>query len=1498
MTTNNWERFLSDYNKPPADISPRSEGDVKRDLRRAASDALMRGTETEPATEPIHPIHRPPINLKPIHPIHRPPIKPLLTVRDEFGEFAAFTEAPPLVRKPPDQRTFQQSDQDKIDEILEGKTVFDLDMPPEQARRIQNRMSTLPPALQPIAIRQYETGERGIGLGTALGVLGQRIHASEQASFGAALAGIAIYQRNLPEFLKFDSAFTRKMDEFADLYDAAEGDFWQKARTAEIEIELPWGVKGAGEAIVNLENLLPVPIIDTLASAGIKLGVGYTGRPLGLLLASAVRKGQAIKPILDRILPDIPVVYALDEVPKKLPKGKGQKKPTAKEIAAHRKKLDEKKKAKKTDVKLGPPGTTPPSNFGGTRITAKSAAPPPQSQPHWSYEQVSKAIRAEAAKVAPDKPPIKTQINNFYIWAQKQVTDRGVEINNLTKRAKREWVKENNAPFPLELDAEVQLSLMGGVFHAPKSYSDDVLQAVRRGLGKAISTEDLNNYLYLRHEQWVLQKHPKRKLPPNLKSANEIPKTINDLKEKLGPTLFVQLEETANIVTRFFHDMLDRRIKSGMHKPEVGENLKEMYPYYVPTGYIVPEGVGITDPFKVQSRSSLTNIPSESKIQMFTETGKDEARINALDHIAKAAIHTELLVRKNDLVKAIIKDIGLDPTNRIKIIEAKRVKGKLPTGKAKRFAKRPEGTKGMAELSYMEAGEEVKYYVPQWLAKELEMISQLGLPGNTRFIEIAQNVFRMPFTSHNPVFWAANYVFDAITVMSIRGVTPWKLTKATFKTVKALFTSDDTLKDLYRAGGGISGFQGRTRGAVIKDIQDQGNLVLHDQLSWDLLFKTKTGVLRTIEMIGGSLEMAPRLAVYMAERDRGTDAARAALAARRATVDFQRTGQALRIANTVFLYLNAGVQGSLLPLRAARDSARARMGLAGIVAVSEALYWWNQQFPEYQDLSTRDKYSTMGVMLPSHEIDPVTGRVKPHYIAIVPMLREFSLFTAPLLYLTAKLHAMAKETPEMAPESMGEFFKAMAPEWNPFSRFTGQGGLPIPLTAGETVIELAMNRDQFRGQPIVPPHLEKLPKEQQYDANTSELAKRVGSYIPLAGISPMKLDHLMKMGMWRELVLSVDAIINKVDSPTEDPLVLKAVAKLQELDERWDIKPTNPNLEDLLSARKVTEKDIIAGLDKKQTLRVRELIAEEKAQDIPFLDSLQRRFYKDHGGQLYRSGLDAAAKGNPDISIEQTKELSIRLDHVALDAKQSQLAIDAEAQAGKMTKAQWLDGRSNIGAEYRTAMTVFKAILPQAAQVQSPDEWTQYRKSIYTIGGKIKDTRLKIDVLKAAYFGIPQPEPESEGKLFNAQLDQFFNRRKEFLEGLDVKDKKALIDDIRASASDMEKEYYKDQDTMQKYWDISDTVLSTYPERVRQDYLEWRNLQGRYQNEFLQHPSRGSLQRAVEKIQDDRERMRYFDKDVDIALAFWYGRVFKNPSNLRSLTGRGSWYGDAYYRKR
>ncbi|KKK88962.1 hypothetical protein LCGC14_2737900, partial [marine sediment metagenome] len=312
-----------------------------------------------------------------------------------------------------------------------------------------------------------------------------------------------------------------------------------------------------------------------------------------------------------------------------------------------------------------------------------------------------------------------------------------------------------------------------------------------------------------------------------------------------------------------------------------------------------------------------------------------------------------------------------------------------------------------------------------------------------------------------------------------------------------------------------------------------------NQNDWRQLLKNP---FTAITKIGHAIEMTPRSAIFELQLKRGQLLEYAALAARRGTIDFQRSGTAIRQANALFLYLNAGVQGTMIPFRALRDFPRSRIYTAGYLGATIANYAWNRQFPEYEDIPDYYKYGAFPVMLPSEEYDKRGNKV-PHYLLVIPNLREWAAFSGPITYALRKLD---KQTPD----DVGQFLSAWLPPLNPASQIVGQGGIPVPTQIAQVLTEIAFNRDTFRDREIVPEELANLPPAEQFNEWTSLTARRVGEVL---GFSPMKIDFMARGilgGLGTQLITAMDRAIMAIEGEGGDPRIELLLTELEGIQEQ------------------------------------------------------------------------------------------------------------------------------------------------------------------------------------------------------------------------------------------------------------------------------------------------------------------------------------------------------------
>jgi hypothetical protein len=230
------------------------------------------------------------------------------------------------------------------------------------------------------------------------------------------------------------------------------------------------------------------------------------------------------------------------------------------------------------------------------------------------------------------------------------------------------------------------------------------------------------------------------------------------------------------------------------------------------------------------------------------------------------------------------------------------------------------------------------------------------------------NWMRNVLTRYNPAFAAINIPRDALwsgTTAALAELGPKGLARylaAYGKAAMAATRSEagvsgtsnvvfgnpqiDKLYEEFRAAGGITGgFYMRDLDAIQKDLRNEMLLAgAKGRNPWEMVktlppYRAAQLTLRSLEFLGQASENATRFALFMAAKESGKSSAQAAILAKDGTTNFNRKGEFGGVLNNMYLFFNAGVQGTAQLIKVMRSPyvASAMAGVAGVGAML-ALY--------------------------------------------------------------------------------------------------------------------------------------------------------------------------------------------------------------------------------------------------------------------------------------------------------------------------------------------------------------------------------------------------------------------------------------------------------------------------------------------------------------------------------------------------------------------------------
>ena len=227
------------------------------------------------------------------------------------------------------------------------------------------------------------------------------------------------------------------------------------------------------------------------------------------------------------------------------------------------------------------------------------------------------------------------------------------------------------------------------------------------------------------------------------------------------------------------------------------------------------------------------------------------------------------------------------------------------------------------------------------------------------------NWMRNVLTKYNPAFAAINIPRDALwsgTTAALAELGPKGLVrylaaygKATMASTRAeagasgttnvMFGNPqiDKLYQEFRAAGGITGgFYMRDLEAIQQELRDEMLLAgAKARNPWEMVktlppYKAAKLTLRGLEFLGAASENATRFALYMAAKESGKSSAQAAILAKDGTTNFNRKGEFGGVLNNMYLFFNAGVQGTTQLVKVLRSPA-VQASMAGVAGVGMML---------------------------------------------------------------------------------------------------------------------------------------------------------------------------------------------------------------------------------------------------------------------------------------------------------------------------------------------------------------------------------------------------------------------------------------------------------------------------------------------------------------------------------------------------------------------------------
>lgn len=330
---------------------------------------------------------------------------------------------------------------------------------------------------------------------------------------------------------------------------------------------------------------------------------------------------------------------------------------------------------------------------------------------------------------------------------------------------------------------------------------------------------------------------------------------------------------------------------------------------------------------------------------------------------------------------------------------------------------------------------------------------------------------------------------------------------------------------------------------------------------------------KTVSDMNESVEMAVRVSTYKNLVESGMSKSEAARYAKNLTVNFNKKGNWGVMLNSLYLFANAGIQGTARIVTALRYP-KVRAIVAGVAASAYAINHLNEAINEegYNRLSDFEKDTNLILMLPpdfkpsSEEKKFIGGNDKDGYYLKLRLPYGYNIFK--VLGDSAFNMTEGKKT---ASEEMKHLLMAMDTSFNPLS-----SGSLLQLaspTFSDPVVQQLENRNWFGGKikPDQPAYQPAVRESSLYFAGATEQSKAVADWLNRVtggnevesgyiDVSPEIIDHYIDfiaggVGDLFNATVDTGVTLSEGDMPdiTEMPFVRKFIDKPFEQAEKFEM---------------------------------------------------------------------------------------------------------------------------------------------------------------------------------------------------------------------------------------------------------------------------------------------------------------------------------------------------------
>lgn len=317
-----------------------------------------------------------------------------------------------------------------------------------------------------------------------------------------------------------------------------------------------------------------------------------------------------------------------------------------------------------------------------------------------------------------------------------------------------------------------------------------------------------------------------------------------------------------------------------------------------------------------------------------------------------------------------------------------------------------------------------------------------------------------------------------------------------FRGMLSAIGKDQWYWDWVKSGGRYADFVAVDRADLQKKLQD----IARDPTAGQTIRRLMNplNVLNNLQRFSEIMEQATRISEFRRAVESGASKMEAANASKDVTVNFARSGEHGRVLNQLVAFFNANVQDVSKTFRAHAERPLATtMKAIALISVPSALAWWlGKDDKKIQGLPEWRKSFFWNV-----NVEDLARR------AGMDAQGDFIL-SFPKPFLLGQLYGSSVERAldyahKRDPNAVSKWMRDLIGT----TPATADALIPTSL---RPMLETRANYSYFRRQPIENQGMQQLPPELRYTAQSSLFSRKLSELMPWTGLSPLKIDNLMR----------------------------------------------------------------------------------------------------------------------------------------------------------------------------------------------------------------------------------------------------------------------------------------------------------------------------------------------------------------------------------------------------